>query len=178
MSSRTGAVLLASVAATVLVLDQATKWAVRGWLPRGGAWPASDTLVGRFFSFTHVHNTGVAFGLGQGRSDLFVLVAFAVVGALVVYQARLPADERWLRLAIGLQVGGAVGNLLDRLRLGHVTDFFDFKFWPVFNVADSAIVVGVLMMAWHFWRQDAAAGGSVEPGPAAPATLALDERGD
>lgn len=141
-------------ALTVVGLDQATKWLVVQHLAVGVPLPGPETGLGKFFSFTHVHNTGVAFGLGRGNSGLFTLIALAVVVGLVVYQWRLPAAALWPRFALGLVAGGAVGNILDRLRQGYVTDFLDFKFWPVFNVADSCVVVGVLLLALYLWRQD------------------------
>jgi len=153
-----GVFAVASVA--TLALDQLTKQLVIDWLAPGERWPAADAAISRFFTFTHVHNTGMAFGLGQGRSELFALVATVIVLGLMVYQARLPLGARWLRLALGLQAGGAIGNLVDRLRHGHVTDFFDFQVWPVFNVADSAIFIGVAILAWHLWRPEGPAEGA------------------
>ncbi len=149
-----GARLFGFAALTVLVLDQITKGLVIRYLAPNEPWPAADTVIGRVFSMTHVYNTGVAFGLFQGRSELFVAVALVVVAALLFYRHRLPAEDRWLQVALGLQVGGALGNLTDRLRIGHVTDFLDFKVWPVFNISDTAIVTGVLLLAWRLWLEE------------------------
>lgn len=166
--------LFAAALLATLALDQLTKQLVIGWLAPGERWPAADAAISRFFTFTHVHNTGMAFGLGQGRSTLFALVATAIVLGLMVYQARLPLGARWLRLALGLQAGGAIGNLVDRLRHGHVTDFFDFQVWPVFNVADSAIFIGVAILAWHLWRPDGPAEGAAVAAPDARHGVAPD----
>ncbi len=157
--------LFAAALLVVVALDQLTKQLVIGWLAPGERWPGAEAAISRFFTFTHVHNTGMAFGLGQGRSELFALVATVVVLGLMVYQARLPLGAGWLRLALGLQAGGAIGNLIDRLRQGYVTDFFDFQVWPVFNVADSAIFCGVAILAWHLWRPEGSAEGSATPEP-------------
>jgi len=136
----------------VVATDQLTKWIVRGRLPLGGSWPQHPVLG--VFSFTHVANTGVAFGLFQGRSNAFLVLAAMVVVGLIAYANRLPGHARVIRLAVALQIGGAIGNVIDRLRLGHVTDFLKFHAWPVFNVADSAIVVGVLLLGWEMWMEE------------------------
>ena len=151
--------LFTTAAVVVLALDQLTKARVRSGLPPGGSWPSADTTVGRFFSFTHVHNTGVAFGLFQGNSNVLLLVALVVVTSLLVYRQRMASTAVWPNLALGMIVAGAAGNAIDRVRLGHVTDFLDFKFWPVFNVADTCIVCGVLLLSVHLWREDRARAG-------------------
>jgi signal peptidase II len=146
--------LLIGVAAVVLVLDQLTKALVISRLAPGESWPA-DPAFG-LLSLSHVHNTGVAFGLFQGNSDFLIVVSAIIVAVLLAYQHNLPGGSRLMRLAIGLQIGGAIGNVIDRVRLGHVTDFFKVGWWPVFNVADSAIVVGVLLLAFELWREERA----------------------
>jgi len=151
-----------AIAGLIVLFDQITKAAVRGWLVRGESWPAEEPLLG-VYRFTHVHNTGMAFGLGQGRSAVFLAIAILVVVLLSVWQWRLPAQERWLRIALAMQVGGAVGNAIDRVHQGHVTDFFDFLVFPVFNIADSAISIGVVLLAWQLWRVESAASAEQEP---------------
>ena len=106
-----------------------------------------------FFRLTHIQNTGAAFGLFRDQS--FALTIVALVGivvlllyALLIYR-RFPILDNLLgKSALGLVLGGTVGNLIDRLHLGYVTDFIDVGFWPAFNIADSAIVVGVIMLAY------------------------------
>ncbi len=154
---------IARTAVAVLALDQLTKELVRRYLPRqGDAWPAAESAVGGYFQLLHAHNTGVAFGLAQGRNGLFLVVALAVVVLLLFYARGLPQGERWMRFALGCQIGGALGNAVDRLRLGHVTDFLDLHYgawrWPTFNVADVAINVGVWLLILRIWRVDAGAG--------------------
>lgn len=143
----------AAIALTVLALDQLTKRIVAERLPEGARWPGPEHPISSVFTFTHVHNTGMAFGLGQGRSMLFLALALVVTTILLVWQWNLPPEARLMRAAFGLQVGGALGNALDRVRQGWVTDFLDFQVWPVFNVADSAISVGVAILAWGLWRE-------------------------
>ena len=134
---------LLQLAALVLALDQLTKFVVRQTLEWHYSWPAQG-----FFRFTHVQNTGSAFGLFQGYNLplLFVSLVGIVVLAYIYRSQEQPSLS--MRVSIALMLGGAVGNLLDRILQGHVTDFIDIGPWPVFNLADSAIVVGLILMAW------------------------------
>jgi len=122
-------------------------------------WIRSNLDVGQllfemgFFRLTHVHNTGAAFGLFQDHS--FPLIIVALVGivilllyALFIYRRSPFLDNMLGKTALGLVLGGTVGNLIDRLRFGYVTDFIDVGIWPAFNIADSAIVVGVIILAY------------------------------
>ncbi len=138
--------LFLGVAAVVLSLDQVSKHLVLSRLPVGGAWNPIPVLQ-PFFTITHVTNTGAAFGLFQDWGTLFAIIAVLVVIGMVVFYRYLPPDAMRLRVSLGLQLGGALGNLVDRVRLGTVVDFIDFKFWPVFNLADTAIVCGVSILA-------------------------------
>ena len=128
-----GAIVVASVAA-----DQLTKQVVARALALG-----EEVEIAGPFSIHHVHNTGIAFGLfGSATSIVIVLTGLAVVWMLAFF-TRSGARHPILPVALGFVLGGSLGNLLDRVRLGHVTDFLDFRFWPAFNLADVFIVVGV-----------------------------------
>jgi signal peptidase II len=140
--------LFLGVAALVFLLDQASKYVVLTSLSLGEAWNPI-VILKPYFSITHVTNTGAAFGLFQDHGTLFAIVAVAVVVGMVIFYRYLPSDRIWLRVSLGLQLGGALGNLLDRVHLGTVVDFIDFKFWPVFNLADTAIVSGVAVLAFY-----------------------------
>jgi signal peptidase II len=147
--------LLAALA--VLALDQWSKWLVEARLPH----LSSVEVVPGLLNFTHVRNTGVAFGLFAAKGhDLHTLV-LSLVGALalvvvLVYFWRTPATDRVLLVALALVLGGAIGNLADRVAGGAVTDFIDVYFrdyhWHTFNVADSAITIGLVLMAWDALR--------------------------
>ncbi len=128
------------VAIVVLVLDQATKAAIRGSLALGAS---THVLPG--IELVHATNTGVAFSQLSGSSALVALLALVVLGVLLTYFAR-HSRVPLLWLATGMIAGGALGNLADRLRAGAVTDFIKFPDWPAFNVADSAITIGVLAL--------------------------------
>ena len=147
-SGRAQWALFLGVAAIVLVVDQVSKYIVASSLSVGGMWNPIAFLR-PLFTITHVTNTGAAFGLFQDQGTLFSIVAILVVAGILVFYRHLPPDRFWLRVSLGLQLGGAVGNLLDRVRLGSVVDFIDFKIWPVFNLADLAIVMGVAILAFY-----------------------------
>jgi len=139
--------LLAITALTLLLLDQVTKaWALRA-LTLGQSIP----VVPGLFHLTLVKNPGVAFGLFARCGGLVTAAAFVIVGGMVAVALRPPISRAQV-LAAGLILGGAIGNVVDRLRFGGVVDFFDFRVWPVFNVADSGITVGTILLAWCWWK--------------------------
>ena len=129
----------------IVATDQLSKIWIRSNLPFG-----QSLFEAGFFRLTHVHNTGAAFGLFQGQSFLLSIVAVVgitvfLVYALVIYRSFPFLDNMLNRVALGLILGGTAGNLIDRLCLGYVTDFIDFNLWPTFNIADSAVTVGVIL---------------------------------
>ena len=137
-----------TTALLLVVADQLSKFWIRSNLAIG----ESLFEVG-FFRLTRVHNTGAVFGLFQGQSFPLTIIALVGVAALLLYalffHRKLPfLGNRLGKLALGLVLGGTVGNLVDRIRFGYVTDFIDFNFWPAFNIADPAIVVGVIILAY------------------------------
>ncbi len=146
--SRAFAALLPAVASVVLLADQASKLWVQNHFAGQCDW-TPEPLVQDWLALSYTCNHGAAFGMLANATLLFVLIAVVVVGVIVAYFRFLPANRPWLRLSLGLQLGGAVGNLVDRLRQGFVVDFIAFKGAPVFNLADSCIVIGVLILAWH-----------------------------
>ena len=133
------------VAAAVIVLDQVSKHLVRANLSPGESFPEEGLL-----RITNVSNTGAAFGIFQGQTFFLIAATFVGLGTIALYYLYPPMEHAAVRLALGLQLGGAIGNLADRLRAGRVTDFIDFRFWPAFNVADSSIVIGVSIIVGFF----------------------------
>lgn len=163
-------VLLAALVLLIVALDQGTKWLVNHNLVVGAAW-APIPALSKIFTITHVQNTGVAFGRLPGLGWLFMVVNLAVLVFVLVYYPRIPDGHRPLRLASILILGGDLGNIIDRLRTtlhiaqdtgsvwtalpkASVTDFFDFKIWPVFNVSDMCLVGGIAILAFVLWRQE------------------------
>lgn len=132
--------------ALIFALDQATKFLIRATMSPGQSYP-EDGLV----RLTYITNTGAAFGILTDQS-LFLLFATLIgVGAILFYYLFPPANNLLLTMSLGFQLGGALGNLVDRLRFGYVTDFLDFRVWPVFNLADSFIVVGVSILIGYLF---------------------------
>ncbi len=128
------------LAALVLALDQVAKAIAAERIVIGEQVEVLGPL-----EFTLAHNRGVAFGLAGGAGTPLVLVTLVALGAVLYLFSRNPARP-WMWVAIGLLTGGAIGNLADRVRLGHVTDFIDLPSWPPFNLADVAITVGVVLL--------------------------------
>lgn len=147
--------LLWVIATAVLVLDQWSKAQIIESLAIGQTWrPWAGRPILEWFAFTHTKNTGAAFGIFPTASLFFVMVAVLVSLAIVWYAPRLPKSQWWLFLSLGLELGGALGNLTDRLHLGWVTDFVHIGSFAIFNVADSAIVCGVAILLVHFWYEE------------------------
>jgi len=107
----------------------------------------SIKVLGNFLYFTYVQNTGIAFGFLAGQKFLILLNALIVIFIVVFFKEKFSENKKWNNLFLGLIVGGAVGNIVDRLRFSYVIDFIDLRFWPVFNVADSFICIGVALYA-------------------------------
>jgi signal peptidase II len=138
--------LFFALAGLVVVLDQVTKYLVRAHLSLGESFPDEGPV-----RITYVTNTGAAFGILQGQTLFLMVTTFFGLAAILLYYLYPPMEHGILRLALGLQLGGAVGNLTDRVRLdGKVTDFIDIGPWPNFNLADSSIVVGVTIIIVFF----------------------------
>lgn len=145
--------LLLAIALVAFAADQITKTWVLTHLEEQQSWAALAVFRG-MINVTHVVNTGAAFGLFPNQGNLFIVIAVLVVVAIISYYRYLPLDQLPVRISLGLQLGGAMGNLLDRVRLGFVVDFIDFGFWPVFNLADVAIVAGVIILALQLMREE------------------------
>ena len=146
MSARQTALRTALVAVAVVVADQVTKAIVRAEIKPS---ERIDVLLG--IDLIHTRNTGVAFSMLSGGGPLVVIIAFVARGALIAFfVTNIPRRLVWL--PTGLLLGGAAGNLIDRIRLGAVTDFIKIPHWPAFNVADICITLGVLSLVWVFER--------------------------
>jgi signal peptidase II len=132
---------LAAVALAALFADQLTKHVVASELPLD-----DEVRVVGPFSIHHVQNSGIAFGLFASATAAVIVLTMIAVAWMIGYFARSGARHPLLPVAVGLLVGGSASNLADRVRLGHVTDFLDLRYWPAFNLADSFIVIGVAML--------------------------------
>lgn len=147
--------VLFGVALLAIIVDQVTKAYAAAHLDLYESWVPVKALE-PVFQFTLVHNTGAAFGMFKDGNVVFSVIAVTVSGIIIFYYRHIPPGMWLARVALGLQLAGALGNVIDRLRHGYVVDFFDVTHWPVFNVADSCIVVGVglllLVMFYDEWQ--------------------------
>ena len=141
--------ILLQLTVLTFLLDQFSKFLVRELLAFRDSFPEHG-----FFRFTHTFNTGSAFGLFQDQNFALIFASVAGIAVLTVIYQTQRQPTNLLRLSLGLQLGGATGNLLDRLRMGHVTDFIDVGPWPIFNLADAAIVTGLILLVWMFMMPD------------------------
>lgn len=141
--------VLIQLAVIIFLLDQFSKFVVRDQLLFRESFPAEG-----FFRFTHIFNTGSAFGIFRDQNTPLIVVSILGIGILIMIYRSQRVPSSLLRLSLGLQIGGATGNLVDRLRLGHVTDFMDVGAWPVFNLADASIITGLVILAWIFLVAD------------------------
>ena len=149
--------ILAAVTLIVLVIDQATKV----YIDRTMQLYQSIPVINGLFSITYMRNQGAAFSFLSGfdyRIPFFIMVSLVAVVAILVAYRKLRDDQRFAALALSLILSGAVGNLIDRVRLGEVIDFLDVFWkshhWPAFNVADSAICVGVALLALDMFIEE------------------------
>lgn len=175
----------AAIAATVVVLDQITKWMAIGGLTEAFATEGEPLAFGEklshflwdrhpmrsspvavidnFWHFRYVENPGAAWGFLSGsasalRTPFFLLISLFAMGFIIVYFRKTLPNQRWLRLGLALVFGGAIGNFLDRVRLGYVIDFIEWHYydkyaWPTFNVADAGITVGVAILLLEMFLQ-------------------------
>jgi signal peptidase II len=132
-----------AIGAIVFIADMLAKSAALHYLSPGRSLP----LIPGILHLTLVHNTGAAFGVFRGGAPVFTAVSAAAIIAITLYAFKKKDMAFSVQLALGLIVGGSLGNLIDRLRVGHVIDFIDFRIWPVFNIADSCITIGAVMLA-------------------------------
>jgi signal peptidase II len=144
---------LAAVGLAALAGDQLTKWIVTSRLDL-----YDEVHVVGPFSIHHVTNSGIAFGLFASATSIVIFLTTVAVVWMLYFFARSGARHPVLPVALGLVIGGSVSNLIDRVRLGHVTDFLDFKYWPAFNLADTFIVVGVAALLLALVASDRNAG--------------------
>ena len=147
------------IAGVIVVLDQWTKWLVRANIPFSGMWlPDSLAWLSPYARIVNWHNTGAAFGMFQNGSTVFTVLAIIVIGAIIYYFPQVEKHDWALRIAMSMQLAGALGNLIDRITNdGRVTDFISVGTFPVFNVADSSITVGTIILLLGVYLQERAA---------------------
>lgn len=134
----------------ITLLDQITKYTVTASMDLGETLP----LWKGIFHLTYIINPGAAFGILPHQSAFFLAIVAALFLVFIWLRKRIPETPFYFPIAIGLLLGGALGNAIDRVRISGVIDFLDFRIWPIFNVADIAVCVGVALIVLYFWRTD------------------------
>jgi signal peptidase II len=137
------------IALSIVVLDQLTKFLIKNNLQLSDSIP----LIKNVFHLTYVTNTGSAFGLFKGMNLVFILFSIAVILAIFYYLRQIKKKEKLVIYSIGLLLGGTIGNLIDRIAYGAVIDFLDFRVWPVFNIADSAVTISIVLLIILLWKK-------------------------
>lgn len=144
---------LVGTALFIVAADRITKAYVAAHLDLHESWMPLD-FIEPIFRFTRVHNTGAAFGIFPQGNVLFLIINLVVSIFILYYYRQLPTGATLIRFALGLQLGGAMGNAIDRIRTGYVIDFLHLEHWPVSNIADISIVTGVLLLAFEIFREE------------------------
>jgi len=142
--------LLLTIAGLIVLIDQVTKAVVRTAIPFGSRWMPLEWLA-PYFRFVHWENTGAAFGMFQEGGIVFGVLAVLISIFIMFYYPQIPKEEKLMRVAMAMQLGGALGNLIDRVARGPVTDFISVGNFPVFNIADSSITIGVGLLVLALW---------------------------
>ncbi|MFA5093405.1 MAG: signal peptidase II [Candidatus Omnitrophota bacterium] len=132
------------IVASVIILDQVSKFLATSFLQLN----TPLVLINNFFNLTLVYNRGAAFGLFQHQLLLFIAISILAI-VIILFNLKNKANSLIFKLSLSLILGGAVGNLIDRIRFGYVVDFLDFRVWPVFNLADSFITIAAVLLFWE-----------------------------
>lgn len=133
----------------VIILDQLSKFLIVNNFYHG----ESRAVIENIFHLTFVKNRGAAFGILAGYRHFFIIITALIIVVLLIFRF-VSKRNIYLDIAIALTIGGAIGNLIDRIRLAYVIDFLDFRIWPVFNLADTAIVMGMLILIYYMWKEE------------------------
>ena len=141
------------ISGSIIILDQLTKWMVRDNLASEEVWTPWPWLM-PYARIVNWHNTGIAFGMFQNMNTVFIILAMLVSIGIVYYFPKVPRMDVFLRVALAMQLGGAVGNMIDRIHQGFVTDFISLGSFAVFNVADASISVGVVVLLVGMYIMD------------------------
>ena len=142
-------IVIFSTALIIILSDQFTKFLIR----KNFQVNESISIIKNILNLTYITNTGSAFGLLKNLNLFFIIFSIIVIIVIFYVIKNVKENEKFLQFAFGLLLGGTAGNLIDRLIFGKVTDFIDFRIWPVFNVADSAVTVSVIIFIILLWKK-------------------------
>ena len=141
-------IIIFSTALIILILDQITKFLIRANFQLSQSVPVIKNIL----HFTYITNTGSAFGLFKGYKLFFVFFSIIVIIIILYNLKKIKQNQKLMQFSVGFLLGGTIGNLIDRILYGHVVDFIDFRIWPVFNVADSAVTISVIILVFLLWK--------------------------
>ncbi|MDP6265770.1 MAG: signal peptidase II [Candidatus Woesearchaeota archaeon] len=142
-------ITIVSIAIVVVLIDQITKFLIKTNFELNQTLP----LIKNFFHFTYITNFGAGFGILQQQEFILIFISIIVIGVIVYHFDRIKEKEILLQALVGFVLGGTIGNLIDRIAYGFVIDFLDFRIWPIFNVADSFVTIGVIGLIIYFWNK-------------------------
>ena len=142
-------IIVVSTAILIVLIDQLTKFIIKQNFQLSQSIPVIKNIL----HLTYVTNTGSAFGLFKKLNIFFIFISIIVIIVIYLYLNKIKNNERLLQFAVGLLLGGTLGNLIDRLMYGSVIDFIDFRIWPVFNVADSAVTISIILLIVLLWKK-------------------------
>lgn len=128
----------------IILIDQLSKFYIQETMTIGMSHP----IITDVFHITYILNPGAAFGILENQRIFFIFIAIVMIFVVAYIYPKIPSNSSLLRLGVALLVGGAIGNVIDRVKFGYVVDFFDFRIWPIFNIADITIVIGVTLIIY------------------------------
>ena len=137
-----------SISCIVVILDRLIKYIISNYMDLHQSIP----LIQNILHLTYIQNTGAGFGILKGWNTVLIFISLMIIGLILFYFDRI-IKEKHIHIPIALIIGGAFGNLIDRIFLGYVIDFIDFRIWPAFNIADSCITIGALWLVVYFWKK-------------------------
>jgi signal peptidase II len=138
-----------SIALIIILVDQITKFLIKSNFQLNQTFP----IIKDIFHLTYIQNFGAGFGILQQQQWILIFISIIVVGVIFYYFDRVKEKEKLLQILIGFILGGTIGNLIDRIAYGFVIDFIDFRIWPIFNVADSFVTIGVIGLIVYLWNK-------------------------
>ena len=139
--------IISSTAFLIVFFDQLTKF----FIVKNFKISQSFPIFNNIFHLTFVKNTGAGFGILKGFNPFLILISLVVIGIIFYYYKQIKENQILLQIIAAFVLGGTIGNLIDRIRLGYVIDFLDFRIWPVFNIADSFVTIGIIGLVIYFW---------------------------
>jgi len=143
-------IIVFSTALIIILIDQIAKFLIRINFQLNETFP----IIKNIFHLTYIHNYGAGFGILQQQRWILIFISIIVIGVIFYYFDRIKEKEKLLQVLVGFVLGGTIGNLIDRVIYGFVVDFLDFRIWPIFNVADSFVTIGIIGLIIYLWKKE------------------------